>query len=371
MNTGFGLEEAVRLARRSTGVPGVVAGLWRGGETSLAADGVLALGSREPVRESTPFRIASITKPFTATLASRCLELDEPTCRLLSHTAGLRCESADPLPPAADGLFSYSNAGYWHVGADCSKACDAPFAEAMRSRVLEPFGLDGTGFDEPERPARGHLQEGVSGHRAVPEDSYPAERQPSGGLWSTTADLLRFAAHQLASPSVLHEPRTEALGARYALGWWVRELEDGRTAIEHEGSSAGYQSLLLLVPEESLALAVLTNSWRGSGLIRRVVESLGLRPRALAPAVVPDRVEGTYALDALEATVEPSTDGLIVSGRERDAVTGSSISTSFPARALGGGVFGFARGVLMSHRLDFPRRGFARVGWVALPRVRS
>jgi len=51
--------------------------------------------------------------------------------------------------------------------------------------------------------------------------------------------------------------------------------------------------------------------------------------------------------------------------------TGSSISTSFPARALGGGVFGFARGVLMSHRLDFPRRGFARVGWVALPRTDS
>ena len=173
------------------------------------------------------------------------------------------------------------------------------------------------------------------------------------------------------SPSALHEPRAEALGARYALGWWVRELEDGRTALEHEGSSAGYQSLLLLVPEESLALAVLTNSWRGSGLIRRVVESLGLRPRALAPAAVPDRVEGTYALDALEVTrraVGRRADRLRTRTRSRH---GSSISTSFPARALGGGVFGFARGVLMSHRLDFPRRGFARVGWVALPRTDS
>ena len=369
MNTGFGLEEAVREARRSTGVPGVVAGLWRSGASSFAADGVLALGSDEPVRAGTPFRIASITKPFTATLASRCLPLDEELCRLLSHTAGLRCESDAPLPASADGLFSYSNAGYWKVGAACATACESPFEEAMQARVLEPFGLEATGFDEPPGPARGHLQEGESGHRTVSADDYPAARRASGGLWSTVSDLLRFAAHHLASPGPLHEPRVEALGAHYALGWWVRELEDGRTALEHEGSIAGYQSLLLLVPEEPLALAVLTNSWRGSGLIRRVVESLGLRPRALTPAAVPERVEGTYALDAVEATVEASADGLIVSERDVDPVTGGSISTSFPARALGGGVFGFARGILMSHRLDFPRRGLARVGWVVLPRV--
>jgi CubicO group peptidase (beta-lactamase class C family) len=371
MNTGLGLKEAVRDAKDRTGVPGVVAGIWRDGATAFAAEGRLALGRDEPVHEDTPFRIASITKSFTARLASRCLPLDEPLCRLLSHTAGLRCESAEPLPRAADGLFSYSNAGYWSAGAACAEACHAPFEEAMLSRVLVPFGLEATGFAEPPHPARGHVQEGESGQRPVEEDSYPAARRPSGGLWSTASDLLRFAASHLAEPGPLHEPRVEALGAHYALGWWVRKLEDGRTALDHEGSIAGYQSLLLLVPEEAFALTVLTNSWRGSGLIRRVVESLGLAPHALAPAALPDRIEGTYALDDVEATVEASVNGLIVSTRERDPVTGSVTSTSFPARALGGGVFGFARGVLMSHRLDFPRAGFARIGWVVLPRVES
>jgi len=126
----------VREAHHRTGVPGVVAGILRNGETSFAAEGRLALGRDEPVHEDTPFRIASITKSFTATLAGRCLPLDEPLCRLLSHTAGLRCESPEPLPPAADGLFSYSNAGYWSAGATCAEACDATFEEAMRSRVL-------------------------------------------------------------------------------------------------------------------------------------------------------------------------------------------------------------------------------------------
>jgi CubicO group peptidase (beta-lactamase class C family) len=361
----------VREAHARTDVPGVVAGIWHDGATSFAAEGRLALGRDEPVHQDTPFRIASITKSFTATLAGRCLPLDEPLCRLLSHTAGLRCESPEPLPPGADGLFSYSNAGYRSAGAACAEACDAPFEEAMRLRVLEPSGLEATGFEEPSHPARGHVQEGESGQCAIEEDSYPAARRASGGLWSTASDLLRFAASHLAEPGALHEPRVEALGAHYALGWWVRTLEDGRTTLDHEGSVAGYQSILLLVPEDGFALAVLTNSWRGSGLIRRVVESLGLVPHALALAVVPDRIEGTYALDRVEATVEASVNGLVVTSREPDPVTGTVTSTSFPARSLGGGVFGFARGVLMSHRLDFPRAGFARIGWVLLPRVES
>ena len=63
----------------------------------------------------------------------------------------------------------------------------------------------------------------------------------------------------------LAAPQAEALGAEYCLGCWRRELEGGRVAFDHEGSVAGYQSLLLIVPEQRLALALLTNSWRGSG----------------------------------------------------------------------------------------------------------
>ncbi len=35
------------------------------------------------------------------------------------------------------------------------------------------------------------------------------------------------------------------------------------------------------------------------------------------------------------------------------------------------GVYGFAGGLLMSHRVDFPRDGIARVGWTALPAASS
>jgi CubicO group peptidase (beta-lactamase class C family) len=240
----------------------------------------------------------------------------------------------------------------------------------MATHVLEPLGLGATGFAEPDSPARGHVQEGESGHRPVSVDRYPEPRWPSGGLWSTVGDLLRFAAHHLdGAPAELHEPRVAALGARYALGWWVREHADGRTTLDHEGSVAGYQSLLLLIPDEALALAVLTNSWRGSGLARRVVQSLGLLPQPSGAGVAVDGVAGTYELDGAEASVELTGDGVVVSETETDPVTGTLRSTRYPARPIGDGVYGFAHGTLMSHRLDFPRPGLARVGWVVLPRV--
>jgi hypothetical protein len=204
----------------------------------------------------------------------------------------------------------------------------------------------------------------------VSVDTYPESRWPSGGLWSTTGDLLRFAAHHLdGAPAELHEPRVDALGARYALGWWVREHADGRTTLDHEGSVAGYQSLLLLIPAEALALVVLTNSWRGSGVARRVVESLGLLPHSSGSGAKLDDIAGTYELDGTEASVVPAADGIVVSEAETDPVTGTRRSTRYPARPIGDGVYGFAHGTLMSHRLDFPRPSLARIGWVVLPRV--
>ena len=394
MVPAFELEEIVRDARARSGqlsdaVPGVAAAVHVDGQVISVADGVLELGKDEPVRPETPFRIASISKPFTASLALSCLPADTQLRAWLSHTAGLCTERAEPLPEAAQGLFSYSNAGYWAAGEAAAAACATSFDAAMRERIIEPLGLAATGYEEPESPARGHVQDGATGHRAVSVDVYPAARRPSGGLWSTVEDLLRFAAHQLGgrgplsadTRAAMREPQSQALGAGYALGWWVRDA-GGHAALDHEGSVAGYQSLLLLVPEERLVLAVLTNSWRGSSVVRRIVELLGLAagPPASRPGVRPRDpsgreladfpVAGRYALDDAHALVEETGFELFVQESETDPVTGALLAgPRLRARPLGGGVYGYAGGGLMSHRLDFPRTGVGRIGWLALPRT--
>ena len=373
------LAEIVREARARSGVPAVAAGLLVGERVELAADG--------PVEADTPFRIASITKWFTASLAALVLDLDAPGAdggpsvgRLLSHTADLQQNSRELLPEPCRGLWSYSNAGYVLAGRECAAAAGTPFSDAVQERLLEPLGLESTTFEEPAAAAPGHVPEGVTGHRPAPEIEYPESRRAAGGLWSTVGDLLRFAAHQLggggplsiAELGAVHEPRAEALGGRYCLGCWSRELSEGRPAFDHEGSVGGYQSLLLLVPGEKTALAVLTNSWRGSALIRRVVRELGLVPALLETSGAGHVEPGRYALGDAEAVLAVRGGRLRVAESEIDPLTGVRIERPEHAvEPLGGGVYGFAGGLLMSHRLDFPRQGVARVGWTALPAAGS
>ena len=373
------LAEIVREARARSDVPAVTAGLLVGERVEFAAAG--------PVEVETPFRIASITKWFTASLAALLLDLEAPVApgvatagRLLSHTADLQPNSAGLLPEACRGLWSYSNAGFVLVGDACAAAAGTSFSQAVQERLLDPLGLESTSFAEPPAAAPGHVQEGATGHRPVSEVVYPEPRRAAGGLWSTVGDLLRFAAHQLGGPgplseaelSAVHEPWADALGARYCLGCWRRELEDRRLAFDHEGSVGGYQSLLLLVPADETALAVLTNSWRGSGLIRRVVRELGLSP-APAEGNGEARIRpGRYALGDSVAVLADRGGRWRVAESETDPLTGVPIERpEYALDPLGSGVYGFAGGLLMSHRVDFPREGVARVGWTALPATDS
>jgi CubicO group peptidase (beta-lactamase class C family) len=321
------LAEVVREAQVRTRVSAVAAALHVDGRTAFA-------GLHER-----PFRIASITKSFTATAVSLAGLLDERRRALLSHTADYRPERAAPLPPECAGLWSYSNAGYW----EAASGFDGDYSAAVRELVLEPLGLRHTGFETPADAVPGTLPGEVAA-----DPSYPVERRPSGGLWSTVGDLVEYGLAHCAHWGELHKPVAAALGARYALGWWVRN-----GVLEHEGSVGGYQSLLLLAPERRAILAVLTNSWQGSGLIRRVVEELDLVPASPAAGRLE---EGRYGLDGISATVR----GRWLTERETDPVTGADVERRYRASL---------RATLMSHRVDFPRPGVARIGWVAMPRA--
>jgi len=324
----FSMRASVEAAQERTGIGEVAAALHVDGKTVLA-------GAAER-----PFRIASITKSFTATLLWETGRFDERARTLLSHTAGYRPESAKPLAPECAGLWSYSNAGYWEAGS-----AFPDYAAALREAVLEPLGLTSTSFEPTRDAVLGTLPDG-----STADPAYPEHRRPGGGLWSTVGDLVTYGLAHCRGYAELHEPVAEALGARYACGWWAR---DGGI-LDHEGSIGGFQSLLLLVPERELVLALLTNSWRGSALIRHVVDDLGLL--RLAPASMQAPVVGRYALDDFEAVVA---DGRITE-RETDPVTGTRIERGYPFST---------DATLMSWRADFPRDGVARIGWTAMPRV--
>ena len=411
MNWRFRLEEAVHEARERTGVPGVAAGFSQGGESGFAAAGVRVLGEPEPVSTETPFRIASITKPFTATLAlslaqDGLLALDEPPAgsrieatirQLLSHQGGLACEwppALEELGKGGDGLqriaeeepprlpvgpgelFSYCNVGFWLVGAAVARASGLTFQAAMGARVLEPLELEATDF-EPRQATRGHEQaEPGSDEHVVVDHPYPQTRTPSGGLWSNVQDLLRFAAHHLGGPGPLsrdsiqemRQPQIAAPGGSYGLGWFLRQ-SGGRRIVEHPGSVAGFQSLLLLVPDERFGFAALSNSSRGSAAIRDLLERLGLGSTAPDFPMEPQQLAafgGTYSGDGIEVEVAPEDGRLSVAVTSFDPLSGENVV--YPpllARPVAEREFEVVDAEWRGERLTFPRDGFVCVGVLA------
>ena len=396
------LAEWTAEARERWHVPGMATGLLQNGETVFAADGVLELGRDEPVSPGTHFRIASVTKPFVCTLAMTLvqdglLSLDEPppgarteatVCQLLSHQGGLAIEwpgdvddavddaallrlaerEPELLPVGPGELFSYCNTGYWFVGAAIARLTGGTFEEAMGQRVLEPLGLRATSF-EAGPAATGHDQvaPGADEHR-ISEGPYPRVRRPSGGLWSTVGDLLRFGAHHLGGPGPLTADSIAEMqrqlisvpGGAYGLGWFLF-----RGAVEHPGSAAGFQSLLLLVPDERVAFAALANSSRGQGAIRDVRERLGLGRASPAGAVLADelleRLVGRYEGQGQRITVARDGAALRLEVAEVDPFTGTELV--FPpmwAKAVAEREFEITTGEWRGERLDFPRDGFIR-----------
>jgi CubicO group peptidase (beta-lactamase class C family) len=400
-------------ARSRWNVPGLAVGVMREGAVVAAADGIRQLGRDEPASRGTLFRIASITKPFVATLAMTLvqegsLSLDEPppqtradaTLRqLLSHQGGLACEWPEPLDAGADGddallrlaegeperlpvgpgeLFSYSNVGFWLVGAVVARACGTTFEEALRARVLAPLGLASTSFD-PRDAARGHdqVEPGAAEHRPV-DDKYPRVRRPSGGLWSSVDDLLCFASHHLGGPGPLtresiaemQRPHVATGSESYGLGWSLHK-SGGRRVVEHLGSAAGFQSLLRLVPEDGVAFAGLANSSRGAAALREVLEPLGLaREEASERPLAAEHLAafaGRYVGQGIELELIPADGRLCVELTEVDPFSGEQrVYPSVRARPIGEREFEIVDGEWQGERFDFPRDGVVSMGTLAV-----
>jgi CubicO group peptidase (beta-lactamase class C family) len=312
---------------------------------------------------------------------------------LLSHQAGLAIEwpvdlddadddealqrlaarEPERLPVGPGELFSYCNTGFWFVGAGIARANGSTFEQAMSDRVLGPLGLTATSFETPAGVARGHeqVEPGSDEHNPV-DDAYPRVRRPSGGLWSTVGDLLAFGAHHLGEPGPLtresvlemQRPLIPVPGGNYGLGWFLLDRQEG-SSVEHTGSAAGYESLLVVMPEARVVFAALTNSSRGSAAIRDVLQALGLGqtspPRVDLSADELNRFTGRYEGQGIRIAVSQSDGGLDLELAEFNPFT--SQSASYPpvrAHSVGAREFEVSSGEWAGDRFDFPRDGFVR-----------
>jgi CubicO group peptidase (beta-lactamase class C family) len=234
-------DDLVRAYQHGEGQPGIAYGIVAGG--TLAHEG--GVGERwlggPPPDADTVFRIASMTKSFTASalLALRdagLLRLDDPVTdfvpelrgwpgvtadsppislrHLLTMTAGFPTDDpwgdrqqGTPLPEFAAILargvraawapgtrFEYSNLGYALLGRVISAAAGADYPDVVRARLLGPLGMSRTGYEAaefgPDGLARGYGR-GAGGWTELPPDPLGAFA-PMGGVFSSVRDLARW-----------------------------------------------------------------------------------------------------------------------------------------------------------------------------------
>jgi CubicO group peptidase (beta-lactamase class C family) len=334
----FGFDVLERM--REYAVPGVSVALLTGGRiTGQWCFGTRRAGSDGPAAEVVPttrFQACSISKPVTVFGALRLvqdgeLDLDADVNerlrswsvpangawrprvtlrRIASHSAGLTTSGFPGYPNGAalptiaqvlagvapanspgvradlvPGLqFRYSGGGITVLQLMLEEASGAPVDELLDRLVLSPLGMRHSTFAQPlppelhEQAASGHHGDGsvVAGEWHV----YP--EQCAAGLWTTPADLLRFAmgvraadggepdavvrpdlvAQMLTRQVPTSESYTRIGGLdSMGLGLFLRADADGRGSwFGHLGGNEGFNCHLLVHRDTGDGAAIMTNS---------------------------------------------------------------------------------------------------------------
>jgi len=366
--------QASEAAALTWEVPALALGVSLGGETEIQAIGCAP---------DTLFRVASITKPFTAALSAGLLDLEESSeiwpsdvrvRHLLSHTSGFDADAGDlgrfgdgddalgvlvaELPAirrflGVEQAWSYANTGYWLAGWLCAERAGTPYETALGERVVGPAQLEATTFGEPDLEG--------TGPDALP-GPYPRARRPSGGLVSNVPDLLRFGRWLLASPEFaqMRIVHGKPVGGVYGLGLFGERV-GGVDVWGHSGSWGGFQSSLLLVPDRDAVFAVLTNASLGGKAIREVEDELFQRLLG-ARRRVPETFD--LSADAREAFSGPyaNSDGWYEVSFAVDGLSLKIEDDEFAARPIGERTFEITEGDRVRERFDFPLEGFGRFG---------
>jgi CubicO group peptidase (beta-lactamase class C family) len=226
--------------------------------------------------------------------------------------------------------WSYCNSGFSLAGRVIERLTGGTWDAAMKERLFTPLGLTHT-VTLPEeallyRTAVGHVSAPGADAARAPVWMLPRPLGPAGLICSTTADVLAFARLHLNGgvatdgKQLLSAAATEAMAAlqadlpdKHTLGdsWglgWIRDGWDGRRLIGHDGNTIGQAAFLRLLPEEGLAVTLLTNGGRSRDLYEELyreifAELAGVRmPHTLVPPTQPVTVDIQSHLGVYERT---------------------------------------------------------------------
>jgi CubicO group peptidase (beta-lactamase class C family) len=311
--------------RADNSVPAMSVGIIEGGEI-FYQEGFGLDASKQIVSGNTQFRVASITKLFTSQAVMQLVEQDKLSLddkagkyfakfsdkdislfELMTHHSGLK----DKVRPKKinkqhsfekyfqrsiekqnklEKSFEYADLNFNVLGAIVAKVSGKSYPDYIKEHILTPLNLSNTGFIQLSNSFLPDVDPYINGWilRKAVHRPFDPSFSPSEGLVASVNDLLIWLKATLSQDEKLLQtksyqqmliPRksTEWGEIKMGLGWQLYSNEHGKV-IQHAGSVAGVQALLIAYPDIQRGIVILSNAdelprWDIAKSINKILKS--------------------------------------------------------------------------------------------------
>ena len=279
--------------------------------------GVSNVSTKEAINPNTNFRLASVSKQFTAMsilllVQKGRLKLEDPLKKyfpsfpaygkdikikhLLTHTSGLM-DYEDLIPPTqvmqlhdtnclqlmykANGLYftpgaqyKYSNTGYAILALIVEKISGQDYGVFLKENIFKPLKMkNSVAFEEGKStiPNRAFGYSLNNGNLVETDQSLTSAVLGDGGIYTNTIEMTQWIKALWDYKLLGSEMQIQAWTRKklnngalidYGYGWHIEDYKK-ITHPHHGGSSIGFRNQLLLFPEQKLMVILLTNRNEG------------------------------------------------------------------------------------------------------------
>ncbi len=281
------------------------------------AYGMANLEEKIPVAANTNFRLASVTKEFTATAIMLLIERGKlhfndnlteifpgfpsygkkiKITNLLNHTSGL-IDYEDLIPDTATvqvkdrdilqmmmeqdstyfepgSEYRYSNSAYCVLAMVVEKISGETFAEFLKENIFAPLGMTNSiayqkGISTVKNRAYGYSHK--DGEFVRDDQSITSAALGDGGIYTSVNDLFKWDQSlytgKLLPLKMIRESFTRGTlndGKKidYGYGWHLKKFL-GHEIVYHSGETRGFRNVIYRIPDLKFTVILLTNRNEG------------------------------------------------------------------------------------------------------------
>lgn len=307
--------------------PGAVLMISQGGHEISVGRGVRSLETSMELDIQSNFRMASVSKQYTAWATAHLIEqqgvaMNESigqyfpelgpqaeaitVAQLINHTSGIPdYETRMPLglqKPLSDadvlGLispldtlyfqpgtrFRYSNTAYCLLTLLVERISHTPYADYLQEHLFDELALSGSTVYQASKPIV-HRAYGyhVSGDQyTFADQSLTSSTKGDGGIYTSATDFHRFVRYHQQflqdRPDLIKGLTAVSEGVDYGMGLFQAQTNQGQHVFFHSGETTGFRQIFLSVPEQDLVISLFTNrdDLKISSLFDEVMKRLDL-----------------------------------------------------------------------------------------------